>query len=97
MKARRLVITALAEDDLAEIWWHIALDDAAAADSFVDELHARCRLLGETPDAGRARPDLAPEVRSFPYARYVILYRHRPDVVEILRVVSGYRDLHLLL
>jgi toxin ParE1/3/4 len=97
MNAHRLVITAAAEEDLAEIWYRIALDDPRAADTFVEKLHARCMLLADAPGIGRARPELAQELYSFPYERYVILYRARRDVVEVLRVVSGYRDIPDLL
>jgi toxin ParE1/3/4 len=97
MIRRKLVVTSLAEDDLAEIWCFIAADDPEAADRFVAGLQTRCQLLADAPEMGRARPELAAGLRGFPVDRYVILYRVRADVIEIVRVVSGYRDLEGLL
>ena len=44
---------------------------------------------------GRKRDELAPNVRSFPIDDYLI-YRAIEEGVEVLRVVSGYRDLRVL-
>jgi toxin ParE1/3/4 len=49
--------------------------------------------LRDNPLAGRARPELAENVRSFPVGNYVIFYRPLQDGIEIVRVLSGYRDL----
>jgi toxin ParE1/3/4 len=45
---------------------------------------------------GRPRPDLAPDVRSFPVERWIILYRLHGDEIVIGRVVDGARDLRRL-
>jgi toxin ParE1/3/4 len=42
---------------------------------------------------GRSRDELATNVRSFPVNDYLIFYRPIEEGIEILRVVSGYRDL----
>jgi toxin ParE1/3/4 len=42
---------------------------------------------------GRARPELRPDLRSFPYGSYLILYRVINDGVEIVRVVHAARNL----
>jgi toxin ParE1/3/4 len=42
---------------------------------------------------GRARPELRPDLRSFPCGAYLILYRAVDDGVEIVRVVHGARNL----
>lgn len=50
--------------------------------------------LAKYPLSGRARPDLQGEqTRSWPVRPYVILYEMNENVVEILRVVHGARDL----
>ena len=43
--------------------------------------------------AGRERPELVEGLRSFAVANHVILYFARPDGVEIVRVMSGRRDI----
>jgi toxin ParE1/3/4 len=42
---------------------------------------------------GRARPELRPDLRSFPYGAYLILYRAIDDGAEIVRVVHAARNL----
>jgi toxin ParE1/3/4 len=46
---------------------------------------------------GRARPELRPDLRSFPYGAYLILYRAIDDGVEIVRVVHAARNLDELI
>jgi toxin ParE1/3/4 len=38
----------------------------------------KCVLLGENPQLGQARPDIAPDMRYFPVKNYLILYREQP-------------------
>jgi toxin ParE1/3/4 len=45
---------------------------------------------------GRRRDELLPLLRSFPVDDYLIFYRSIEEGIEILRVVSGYRDLEKL-
>ena len=40
------------------------------------------------------REDIAPGLRSFRFGEYLILYRARPDEIEIVRYVNGRRDLN---
>jgi toxin ParE1/3/4 len=42
---------------------------------------------------GRERPEIAPDVRSFPVERWVIFYMVREDEVVISRIVDGARDI----
>jgi toxin ParE1/3/4 len=53
--------------------------------------------LGRNQMMGRARPELRPDLRSFPYGAYLILYRAIDDGVEIVRVVHGARNLEDLI
>ena len=87
----------LAELDLLEIWLFIAEDNEDAADRFLDLLDQKCRHLAEYPLSGRSRQDLAPDLRSFPVKRYVVFYRPTSDGIEVVRVLSGYRDAPALL
>jgi toxin ParE1/3/4 len=50
-------------------------------------------MLGDWPEAGRAREEIAPDVRSIAVGWYVIFYRDAADFVQILRVLHGRRDL----
>lgn len=89
--------TALAEDDLIDIWTYIAQDNPSAADALLDRIDLACQRLAEHPGMGPARPDLAPALRYFVVGRYLILYREMPGGVEIVRVVHGARHLPDLL
>jgi toxin ParE1/3/4 len=86
-------ISAQAEDDLLEIWRYIARDSDKTADRFLDRLNGKFVALARNPHTGRARPDLRPDLRSFPYGAYLILYRIVGDGAEIVRVVHAARNL----
>jgi len=93
MKEYQLIISEQAIHDLEEIWLYVATDSPQAADTFLDVVFEQCQLLCTSPEMGRAREDLLPGMRSFPVKRYVIFYRVLPERVEIVRILSGYRDL----
>ena len=85
--------TAQAEEDLIDIWLYIAQDNPAAADRLLDKIDGKIRLLAEQPAIGRAREDIAPDLRFLPIGKYLILYRIILDGIEIVRVVQGARNL----
>ncbi len=89
----RVTRSALVATDLLEIWLYIAKDNPTAADALLDKIEAACSMLARSPRAGHARPELAPDVRSHPVGRYVIFYRKVPGGIEVIRVLSGYRDI----
>jgi toxin ParE1/3/4 len=84
----------LAEYDLDEVWEYIANDSVDAADRLVLLIKQKCDLLAEFPGMGRERAELAPGLRSFPAASFVIFYLPEPDGIAVVRVLSGYRDIH---
>ncbi len=85
-----------AEQDLDEIWLTIAEDSPDAADRMIDRLTDSFMLLAGQPLMGRERPELVPNLRSFPVGSYVIFYRPAPDGVAIARVLHGSRDINTL-
>jgi toxin ParE1/3/4 len=82
-----------ADDDLADIWLHVARGDPAAADRLLGEIEAALNRLADFPLSGRARPELAPDLRSVPVRRYVLFYLPAPGGVDLVRVLHGARDL----
>jgi toxin ParE1/3/4 len=90
------VPSPLAKRDLVDIWIFIAKDNPDAADRFLDQLAQKFGLLTESPEIGRRREELAPNLRSFPVGRYVIFYRAAEAGIEIVRVLSAYRDIDTL-
>ena len=81
-----------AEADLEDIWDFIAQDKPDAADAFLDTILEKCQTLADSPEMGRHRDELAPGVRSLPFKRYVIFYTKTDIGIEVIRVLSGYRD-----
>lgn len=78
--------------DIGEIWDYIAEDSETQANTFVDRMSAKFKLLAQQPELGRMRDDLMTALRSFPFERYVIFYRAIPGGVEVVRVLHGARD-----
>jgi toxin ParE1/3/4 len=88
----KLLFAPAAEADLVDIALHIAADDTERTLNFVAELQAACNILQDHPQAGVARPDIRPDLRSKPYRRYVIYYRVLADHVRIERFLHGAQD-----
>jgi toxin ParE1/3/4 len=89
----RLLIRPLAEQDLEEIWFYIAQDSADTADAWIDQLVETAEKLADTPGMGRGRDELLPGMRSFSVGRYILFYQAIEDGIDLVRVLSGYRDL----
>jgi toxin ParE1/3/4 len=82
----------LAVADILDIWDHIAEDSLDQADRWVDKLDEKLRLLAIQPLVGRARHELAADLRSFPFGRYVIFYAPVDDGIDVVRVLHSARD-----
>lgn len=83
--------------DIEQIADYIARESGLAqADRFLTKLDAKLAKIAQFPNLGRQRNEVLPELRSFPIEQYLILYIPANQAVDILRVVSGYRDLSAL-
>jgi len=82
-----------ADADLDSIWSYIAADSVKAADRLIERIGRVFEMLVQNPLAGRERSELVGGLRSFTVANYVIFYFARPDGIEIVRVMSGRRDI----
>lgn len=90
----RMRFTDSAETDLLEMWLNIAEDNPSAADESLDSIRATVALLGSQPEMGRARPELADGLRSFPTRTpYIVFYLPDNDGVLIVRVLHHARDI----
>ncbi len=86
-----------AESDLIEIWLYGATENAPHhADQHLREIHAACLKLADWPNAGRARPEITPDLRCIVVPPHVVFYRVTKTTVEIVRVLHGRRDLDTL-
>jgi plasmid stabilization system protein ParE len=90
----RIRFTTSAEADLLELWLTIAEENLVAADESLDSIQATASLLATQPEMGRARPELADELRSFPTRTpYIIFYAPNQDGLLIVRVLHHARDI----
>lgn len=80
--------------DLASIRHYITDDSPTAADRVIAGFFRRLALIGEQPEMGEARPELAAgDMRVLSLGSCVISYRQLEVTVEIARVLHGARDL----
>jgi plasmid stabilization system protein ParE len=84
--------------DLLEIWEHIVADDVDAADRVEQEIQQAVSMLARTPGLGHLRRDLTSKpVRSWPVCSYLVIYDPDTRPLEVVRILSGYRDIAALL
>jgi toxin ParE1/3/4 len=90
-------LTSLAIADMEQISEYIATQSSfAQSDRFLRRVDQKFSRIAQFPNLGKIRDDVRPGLRSFPLDSYLIVYRVSDQCVEILRVVSGYRDLKTL-
>ena len=82
--------------DLEEIGDYIAADNPLRAVSFVAELRAHCERLLPNPRIHPVRRSLPGNVRIAPHGSYLIIYREIEDVLEIVRIFHGARNIEEL-
>ena len=91
---KRIRLTASAQDDLAEVWHYIAVEQQSPlnADSVINAFDERFTLLAAQPDAGEEVEHLrAGTRRSIVKQRFLVFYQVEHDCILILRVLHGAR------
>ncbi|MBD2570420.1 MULTISPECIES: type II toxin-antitoxin system RelE/ParE family toxin [Nostocaceae] len=88
-----LRITATASRDLEAISDYFLEISVDAGDRFVQTFNQKCQHLARFPYIGKSYARLRPGLRGLLMMDYIVFYQVLEDNVEILRVVSGYRDL----
>ncbi|MEM1131935.1 MAG: type II toxin-antitoxin system RelE/ParE family toxin [Pseudomonadota bacterium] len=93
-----LMWSQVAESDLDEIWYSIAVDDPQAADRQLDRIMSVLQKLCDYPEMGRVRLDIAPDLRGIAKDNYLMLYRAntRLKQVKIIRIIHAKRDIAAL-
>ena len=80
--------------DVEHIRDYIAQDAPAYAQPFVERLLHATRHLSQFPRSGRVMPEAADAaIREVIYQGYRIIYRLRTDIVEIVMIAHGSRNL----
>lgn len=87
--------TAPAVDDLTGVRDHIARDSELYAGRFVGRILDAVEKLASFPEMGRKVPEAEEQeaVREILFQGYRIIYRLKPEKVQILSVLHGSRDL----
>ncbi|TPL42250.1 type II toxin-antitoxin system RelE/ParE family toxin [Mesorhizobium sp. B2-4-6] len=99
----RVVWSPTAKADLIDIYTTIGAENLKAADHYYEWIEDRAAQLVDQPRMGVRRPDIRPSARMLVAAPFLLLYETVPDtdsgpvdLVEIVRVVDGRRDLNRL-
>jgi plasmid stabilization system protein ParE len=80
--------------DLDDIWEFIAQDNINAADRWIGKLFDAFDKLACNPGMGHKRDDLtAYPVLFWPVGAYLIVYRVQRELIEIVAVTQGARDI----
>lgn len=93
------VLSYIAEQDIDEVVSYIARENLQAARDFVDKLYDTFDNLAENPFLGHVREDLSirPSIRFWTFKwHYMIVYKAKTPL-EILRMLSGFRDIQHLI
>lgn len=89
----RVLLAQRAQVDLLEAWLYIAEDSPLAADRVLDLIDEEAHTLLRQPLMGRARPELADGLRSWPTSTpYVLFYLADDEGITVLRVLHHARD-----
>jgi plasmid stabilization system protein ParE len=91
-------LSPAAEQDIDEIVTYLARENPKAALNLLNTLYTTMDKLADNPNLGHIREDLTNRpVRFWPFKwHYLIIYTdYKP--IEIVRVLSGYRDITRLL
>jgi len=90
-------LTETAIHDIEQIADYIAKQfGLEQSEKFLSKLDAKFSRIVRFPNLGRQRNEILPGIRSLSVDAYLILYIPIGQDIEILRVVSGYRDLTAL-
>jgi len=95
----RLKMLPSAQADLVNILDHITRESSSliVGRRFVAALRTKCRELAALPETlGRVRFELRPDIRSFAFRGYVILFRYVDGRFEVVNIVEGHRDIDAL-
>ena len=81
-------VTKMAERELDQIFVYWAQRAGVdIADKLIDSIEGRFALLGDYPFVGRKCDELAPGVFRFLAGDYLIYYRKRRSMIQIIHVI----------
>jgi toxin ParE1/3/4 len=89
----RYLINVVASRDLNEIADYFANNNLEAGEEFFQAFNRKCQQLVAFPNSGKSYGNIRSDLRGLSVAGYIVFYRLLDDGIEILRVVSGRRNL----
>lgn len=92
----RYIISLPASRDLQTIADYFALENVDVGERLLEALNQKCQQLVSFPNLGRQYGDLRPGLRGLPLDGYIIFYLILHNGIQIVRVVSGKRNLKSL-
>lgn len=92
-----VVQTDQAREDLRAILRYLRRHSRPAAARLAREVAERYELLAGSPRLGRARPELGADVRSTVIGDYILIYHATDEVVTIIRILHGARNIEALM
>ena len=92
----RYFFTIPAKQDTKEIVRYIAQFNPDSAKRLKEAIKQQCKFLADFPSMGRSREQLEVGLRSFLVEDYLIFYRVVSGNIEVVRIVSGYRDIEVV-
>jgi plasmid stabilization system protein ParE len=94
----RFILDREVRQDLDDIWNYIGVNkgNPAAARRQIERLFEAFSILARQPLLGESRQDLGANVRIFVVRPFIVLYRPRPDGVQIAQVVHSARDIQAI-
>lgn len=85
-----------ASQDLDAISTYFLSRNIETGERWFQKFNSKCQQLLQFPMLGREYLEVRPGVRGIPLEGFVIFYRVKNESIEIMRVVSGRRDLKAL-
>ena len=86
--------TLPAVDDLEAIHEYIGKDSEFYANSFIEKILKTVDILVKFPEIGRKVPEANnPNIRELIFQNYRIIYRIVNDIVQVIGVIRGSRDM----
>lgn len=83
-----------AKRDLLKIWRYTAKEwGELQADSYLLALKQQLLNLHENPMAGKARENIAHELRSFPKGEHIIFYIKTAEFLDVVRILHQSMDI----
>jgi toxin ParE1/3/4 len=86
-------ISPMADRDIEDIGSYLFDKNPIAARQLIDQLQRRFAALEEFPMRGVSRDDLSVGLRFIVEGEYLVFYTIEKEIVMILRVLHGKRDL----